>query len=95
VGIASRALHILGKALWLEPHPLVCPMSFSFLSFFLLFFATWVWTQGLELFARQALYHLSHTASPFCLMDFMKRVSQFMPWLPACLAGMPGTLHQT
>jgi hypothetical protein len=50
-------------------------LSFFFFSFFF-FCGTGVWTQGLTL-ARQALYHLIYSVSPFIVMDFFgDRVSQ-------------------
>jgi hypothetical protein len=55
----------------------------TFLSFLFFFFSGGirVWTQGLKL-ARQVLYNLSHTSSPFCVGYFQDRVSQtiYLGW---------------
>jgi hypothetical protein len=42
--------------------------------FFFFFLQFWGLNQALEL-ARQALYHLSHTASPFFLSDIFEKGS--------------------
>jgi hypothetical protein len=47
-----------------------------YLEFWVFFFfgRTGVWTQGFK-FVKQALYHLSHTSSPFCCCYFREGVS--------------------
>jgi hypothetical protein len=55
-------------------YPTLNGTSFTFLSFF--FGSTGAWTWGLGL-ARQVLYHLSHSASPFCVGYFWGRVSLY------------------
>jgi hypothetical protein len=52
------------------------PLLSSF--FFFSFCSTGFWTWGLVL-ARQVLYHLTHTFSPFCLFYFSDRVLCFLP----------------
>jgi hypothetical protein len=50
----------------------------GFYIFWLLFCSSGVWTQGLAL-ARQVLYLLSHTPSPFCSPCFSNRISHLCP----------------
>jgi hypothetical protein len=54
-----------------QPPQLVCNVC---LGFFLCVCGTGVWIQGFAL-AKQALYHLSHTSSPFCSGYFGDLVS--------------------
>jgi hypothetical protein len=76
-----------GLPITLHPHQyllfsagggLVVCFHISFI-FKIFFFTTGVWIQGLTL-VRQALYHLSHSTSPFCAGFFQDRVSH-----PICL----------
>jgi hypothetical protein len=45
--------------------------SIEMITIFLFFGKTWIWTQGFP-FAKQALYHLSHTSNPFLLWLFWR-----------------------
>jgi hypothetical protein len=66
-------------ALPLESYPQALPTLPPFLLFFLSF-STGVWTQGFRL-ARQALYHLSHSASPFFVLGIFEIGScELFPW---------------
>jgi hypothetical protein len=75
MGFRLRALCLVGR------HPTTWTIPPAF--FFFFFGGTEIWTQGFML-AKQALYHLSHTCSPFCCGYFGDRVSQTicLGWLP-------------
>jgi hypothetical protein len=47
-----------------------------FFFFFFLHTRVWAWFQGFVL-ARQVLFHLSHTPSPFCFINFSDRILCF------------------